>query len=184
MWALGLTDIWKEHLRWAPFCGPGHWPDSDMLVVGKVGWGSPHPSKLTPDEQYTHISLWCLWSAPLLIGCPLDQLDDFTKNLLTNDKVLALDQDPLGKMAKQLPPDASSRVLVKELEDGSKAVGLFNIGEEPNTVKVTWQQLDLTGNQAVCDLWRQKNIGIYKDGFEAVVRPHGVVLIKIQPEKR
>jgi alpha-galactosidase len=183
-WAFGVTEIWKEHLKWAPFSGPGHWADSDMLVVGKVGWGTPHPTKLKPDEQYTHISLWCLFSSPLLIGCPLDQLDDFTKNLLTNDEVLALNQDPLGKMAKQLPPDANSRVLVKDLEDGSKAVGLFNTGEGSIAVKVTWQQLGITGKQVVRDLWRQKNIGTYSDGFEAVVRPHGVVLVRIQPEKK
>ena len=180
-WAQGVIEIWQQHLKWAPFTGPGHWPDADMLVVGKVGWGKPHPSKLTPDEQYTHISLWCLWSAPLLIGCPLDQLDDFTKNLLTNDEVLALNQDPLGKMATQVSAAGTIQVLAKDLEDGSKAVGLFNTGKEPNTVKVTWQQLGVTGNQAVRDLWRQKNIGTYKDGFDAVVRPHGVVLIKITP---
>jgi len=183
-WAQGVIDIWQQHLKWAPFSGPGHWADSDMLVVGKVGWGSPHPTKLKPDEQYTHISLWCLWSAPLLLGCPLDQLDDFTKNLLTNDEVLAINQDPLGKMAKQLPPDANTRVLVKDLEDGSKAVGLFNTDERYIAVKVTWQQLGITGKQVVRDLWRQKNIGTYKDSFEAVVRPHGVTLVRIQPEKR
>jgi alpha-galactosidase len=180
-WAQGVTEIWQQHLKWEPFTGPGHWPDADMLVVGRVGWGSPHPTKLKPDEQYTHISLWCLWSAPLLIGCPLDQLDDFTQNLLTNDKVLAIDQDPLGKMAKQVYVAGSLQVLAKDLEDGSKAVGLFNTGEDPNAVKVTWQQLGVTGNQAVRDLWRQKNIGTYKDGFEAMVRPHGVVLVRIQP---
>jgi alpha-galactosidase len=182
-WAVGITEIWKEHLKWAPFSGPGHWDDADMLVVGKVGWGSPHPSKLTPDEQYTHISLWCLWSSPLLIGCPLDQLDDFTQNLLTNDEVLAINQDPLGKMATQISAVGNARVLVKDLEDGSKAVGLFNVGEEPNSVKVTWQQLGLTGKQTVRDLWRQKNVGTYNDGFEAIVRPHGVVLVRVSPAK-
>jgi alpha-galactosidase len=180
----GLLDIWQLHLKWAPFCGPGHWPDPDMLVVGKVGWGTPHPTKLTPDEQYTHISLWCLWSAPLLLGCPLDQLDDFTLNLLINDEVLALDQDTLGIMAKQIVSAGNSRVLAKDLDDGSKAVGLFNIGSEPNTVKVTWEQLGVSGKQAVRDLWRQMNIGTYSDGFEAVVRPHGVVLVRIQPERK
>jgi alpha-galactosidase len=155
-----------------------------MLVVGKVGWGSPHPSKLTPDEQYSHISLWCLWSAPLLIGCPLDQLDDFTQNLLTNDEVLALNQDALGKMATQISAAGTTRVLAKDLEDGSKAVGLFNVGEEPNSVKVTWQQLGVSSKQTVRDLWRQKNIGTYSDGFEAMVRPHGVVLIRIEPSAK
>ena len=180
-WAQGLIDIWRQHIRWAPFTGPGHWADPDMLVVGRVGWGRPHPSKLTPDEQYTHISLWCLWSAPLLLGCPLDRLDDFTVNLLTNDEVLALNQDPLGIQATQISAAGTTQVLAKDLEDGSKAVGLFNTGDEPTAVKVTWEQLGVTGKQTIRDLWRQKNIGTYNDSFEAVVRPHGVILVKITP---
>src|SRR4029079_12941872 len=75
--------------------------DPDMLVVGNVGWSKNlHPTKLTPDEQYTHISLWCLLSAPLLIGAPVERMDDFTLSLLTNDEVLAIDQDSLGKSAR------------------------------------------------------------------------------------
>ena len=71
-----------------------------MLVVGQVGWGpSLHETKLSPDEQYTHISLWCLLASPLLIGCDMSQLDDFTLNLLTNKEVLAVNQDALGKQA-------------------------------------------------------------------------------------
>jgi alpha-galactosidase len=73
--------------------------------------------------------------------------------------------------------------LAKDLEDGAKAVGLFNVGNEPNTVKVTWEQLGISGKQTVRDLWRQKTIGTYKDGFEAMVRPHGVVLVRVSPAK-
>jgi alpha-galactosidase len=86
-------------------------------------------------------------------------------------------------MAKQIYAAGPLQVLAKDLEDGSKAVGLFNIGDEPNSVKVTWEQLGINGKYVVRDLWRQKNIGTYKDGFEAVVRPHGVVLVRIQPER-
>jgi alpha-galactosidase len=182
-WALGIIDIWQRHEKWTSFNGPGHFNDPDMLVVGNVGWGSPRPTRLTPDEQYTHISLWCLWSAPLLLGCPLDQLDDFTLNLLTNDEVLAVNQDPLGEQAKRIPAAGQGKVLVKNLEDGSKAVGLFNIGNEPNTVKVKWEQLGITGKHLVRDLWRQKNIGTYKEGFQAIVRPHGVILVLVSPAK-
>ena len=113
-----------------PFAGPGHWNDPDMLVVGHVGWGPQlHATKLTPDEQYTHISLWCLLSAPLLIGCDMERLDPFTLNLLTNDEVLALDQDALGKQAKHAAAVGAVDVFLKELEDGSKAVGFFNRGD-------------------------------------------------------
>ena len=89
------------------YAGPGHWNDPDMLVVGKVGWGSPHPTKLTPDEQLTHITLWSLLSAPLLIGCDMSQLDPFTTALLSNDEVLAVDQDSLGKPAGRKAKEGS-----------------------------------------------------------------------------
>ena len=83
-----------------------------MLVVGNVGWGpSLHPTHLTPNEQYTHISLWCLLSAPLLIGCDMTKLDDFTLSLLTNDEVLAVDQDPLGRQAARIAQDGHAGSL-------------------------------------------------------------------------
>ncbi len=101
-----ITDTWASMSgigftqdRWAPHASPGHWNDPDMLVVGRVGWGNPKPTRLSGDEQYTHISLWCLLSAPLLIGCDLEQLDEFTVSLLTNDEVLEINQDALGKQA-------------------------------------------------------------------------------------
>lgn len=179
-WAWSITKIWDAHGKWIPFSGPGHFNDPDMLVVGKLGWGKKlHDTYLTPDEQYTHISLWCLWSAPLLLGCPLDKLDDFTLNLLTNDEVLAIDQDPLGIQATQVASSEHGRVLSKKLEDGSMVVGLFNIGTETETVTVKWSQLGISGNCTACDLWRQKDIGTYNGSFAAKVRPHGVVLVRI-----
>ena len=151
-----------------------------MLVVGWVGWGPKlHATKLTPDQQYTHISLWCLLSAPLLIGCDMEKLDDFTLNLLSNDEVLEVDQDPLGKQATQIAGDAEKKVYAKPLDDGSWAVGLFNLGKETATVSVNWSDLKISGPQAVRDLWRQKNLGTFAEKFEASVAPDGVVLVRI-----
>jgi alpha-galactosidase len=166
--------------KWEPFAGPGHWNDPDMLVVGQVGWGSPHATKLTPDEQYTHITLWCLLSAPLLLGCDLDQLDDFTLNLLTNDEVLAVNQDALGKQALTVSKDGDLRVYVKDLEDGSKVLGLFNLGETKATVAANWSDLKLSGKHPVRDLWRQKELGKFSGKFELPVAPHGAEMVKIQ----
>ena len=165
----------------APFAGPGHWNDPDMLVVGQVGWGHLHPTRLTPDEQYTHISLWCLLSAPLLIGCDLEKLDDFTLNLLCNDEVLAVDQDSLGQEATCVSSNENLRVFAKDLDDGAKAVGLFNLGDQPATVVASWDDLKLSGGQLVRDLWRQKDLGRFDKEFTATVAPHGVVLVKIRP---
>jgi alpha-galactosidase len=117
--------------KWAKYAMPGHWNDPDMLVVGMVGWGPKlHASKLTPDEQYTHMSLWALVASPLLIGCDLTQLVEFTLSLLTNDEVIAVNQDELGKQATHIAEDleAGTCVLARPLADGTYAVGLFNRG--------------------------------------------------------
>jgi alpha-galactosidase len=162
------------------YAGPGHFNDPDMLVVGEVGWGPRlHPTRLTPNEQYTHISLWCLLSAPLLIGCDMTQLDDFTLSLLTNDEVLDVDQDPLGRQAARVARVGQVEVWAKDMEDGSKAVGLFNRGETEATVPAKWADLKLSGKQLVRDLWRQKDLGSFDGLFSASVPRHGVVLVKI-----
>jgi alpha-galactosidase len=179
-----LSDIGFRQAGREKNAGPGHFNDPDMLIVGKVGWGPQlHPTRLTPNEQYTHISLWCLLSAPLLIGCDMTQLDDFTLGLLTNDEVLGVDQDPLGRQAARIAKDGLLEVWAKDLEDGSKAVGLFNRGEKEETVAVKWSDLGIRGKQNVRDLWRQKDLGPFVEIFQANVPRHGVALIKISQAK-
>ena len=174
-----MSGIGFNQDKTAPDAKPGNWNDPDMLIVGKVGWGHLHPTRLTPNEQYTHISLWCLLSAPLLIGCDMTQLDPFTLNLLENDEVIAVDQDPLGKEAMTVAKNGETRVYAKDLADGSKAVGLFNLGEMETQVTVNWSDLGLRGKLHVRDLWRQKDLGKFKNSFSATVPRHGVVLIRV-----
>jgi alpha-galactosidase len=195
-----INDTWNSMAgigfrqdKCSPYAGPGHWNDPDMLVVGNVGWGpSLHPSRLTPDEQYTHISLWCLLAAPLLIGCDLSSMDDFTLNLLTNDEVIAIDQDPLGRQAVKVKEASGQQVWARQLKDGSMAAGLFNTGDpspaglfnwtgEPriDTVSVTWEELGITGPQKVRDLWRQKDLGTFDREVKLPVNHHGVMLIRL-----
>ena len=142
-----MSDIGFPQDKWAHFAGPGHWNDPDMLVVGMVGWGPKlHPTDLTPDEQYTHITLWCLLSAPLLIGCDMTQMDDFTLSLLTNDEVLAVDQDALGQEATRISTAAETQVWAKPLADGTWAVGLFNLSGKEADVTLNLADLKLTGS--------------------------------------
>jgi alpha-galactosidase len=164
--------------------GPGHWNDPDMLVVGHVGWGKGlHPTRLTPAEQYTHVSLWALLAAPLLIGADMTQLDAFTLGLLTNDEVLDVDQDPLGRQAARLSQEGEREVWARPLEDGSHAVGLFNRGYLPAKVSVSWSAAGVQGPQVVRDLWRQTDLGVHQDGFAADVPAHGVVLVRLRPRR-
>jgi len=180
-----LTGIWDQQDKWHDAGGPGHWNDPDMLIVGKLGWGpSIRPTRLSPSEQYTHISLWCLLSAPLLLGCDLDQLDDFTLNLLTNDEVLEVDQDALGKDARKVASEGETEVWTKQMEDGSRAVGLFNRGDLDAKVSFNLQQVGLSGRCRVRDLWQQKDLSGTSKGFSTTVRPHGVVLVRVWPSGR
>ena len=181
-WASMSTIGFDGQDRWAPYCGPGHWPDADMLVVGRVGWGPKvKDSALTADEQYTHISLWALLANPLLIGCDMANLDEFTLNLLSNTEVLDVNQDPLGVQATRLNADPTAIVYVKPLEDGSLAVGLFNRGEKPARVGFGMRELGLFTKVTVRDLWRQKDLGtVAPEGrWDTRVAPHGAVLVKL-----
>jgi len=196
-----ITDAWASMSgigfsqdRWRPFAGPGHWNDPDMLVVGQVGWGPElHPTRLTPDEQYTHITLWALLSAPLLLGCDLERLDEFTLNLLFNDEVLEVSQDPLGRQARRIDKGGGREMWVKDLEDGSKAVGLFFPANEKKTpadyfpwnkpskteMIVDAGEIGIAGRFRVRDLWQQEDIGIFDRAFTIEVPYHGVALLRI-----
>ena len=169
-----------------PYAGPGHWNDPDMLVVGHVGWGpNLHPTGLTPNEQYTHITLWCMLSAPLLIGCDLTRLDDFTLNLLTNDEVIGIDQDRLGAQGHRVADDtkAMTQVWKKPLADGSMAVALFNLQEFEQDVTVEWSDLGLDGPALLHDAWRQKDLGMFNDHFTAPIARHGTLLLVVKKPK-
>ena len=175
-----LSSIGFSQTEQHQYTKPGRWSDPDMLIIGMVGWGENlHPTRLTPDEQYTHISLWSLLTAPLLIGCDISKMDDFTLGLLTNDEVIAVNQDVLGREAKQILKTESYQVWMKELEDGSKAIGIFNLNDQYQKITINWSDLSLPKNQKVRDLWRQKNEGSFTNSFSVKVAPHGVSLIKV-----
>jgi alpha-galactosidase len=159
---------------------PGHWNDTDMLVVGNVGWGpNLHPTRLTPGEQMLHLALWALQAAPLFIGADLSTLDAFTLALLTNDEVLDVDQDPLGRAAARVWKEERLEVWARPLADGTTAVGLFNRGLTPHKVTAHWSQMGIRGRQAVRDLWQRLDLGTFDDSFTATVPRHGVVFVKI-----
>jgi hypothetical protein len=163
-----------------PYAGPGHWNDPDMLIVGMVGWGEHlHPTRLTTDEQYAHISLWCLLASPLLIGCDISQMDDFTLSLLTNSEVLAVNQDPLGRQAQKIMETGDIQVWAKNMDDGSRAVGLFNLGEADRTYKLDLKSVGFPAVKKIRDLWRQADIPAEK-AQEVEIPSHGVVLWRVE----
>jgi alpha-galactosidase len=164
------------------FGGPGGWNDPDYLLLGYLSnWkGGTALTPLTPNEQFTHVSLWCLLAAPLIFSGDITRVDEFTLSLLTNDEVIDVDQDPLGKPGRRVALDGTREVWAKEMEDGSKAVGLFNRGNADTTVILKWSDVGLNGKQIVRDLWRQQDLGAFEGEFKTPVPAHGVVLIRLR----
>ncbi len=185
--------------KWSPYSGPGHWADPDMMIVGKVAIGPVlHDTRLTPDEQYSHVSMFSLLAAPLLIGCPIEQLDAFTFNLLSNDEVIEINQDPLGEGGRLMKNENGLEIWRKNLEDGSVAVGLFNTAdfgktpesyfnwgiEKAKSFTLDFEKIGLKGSYKLRDVWRQKDLGNFDHTFTTDIPHHGVVLLRMFPDKK
>lgn len=183
------TDLWTNidtygffHYDKSQWNKPGRYNDPDYLLIGYIGWqGDLRPTPLTPNEQYLHVSLWSMLAAPLIFSGDMTKLDEFTLSLLTNDEVIEINQDPLCQAAKPVSRVEMAEVWAKDLEDGSKAVGLFNRDEVEQAIAAKWADLGVSGKQRVRDLWRQQDVGILEDAFTATVPRHGVVLVRLFP---
>ncbi len=165
-----------------PQHGPGGWNDPDYLLLGYIsGWnGTTRLTPLTPNEQYTHVTLWSMLSAPLIFSGDMQRLDDFTLNLLCNDEVLAVDQDLLGKQAKRVSTQGDIQVWAKTLADGTKAIAVFNTGEFESKGLIKASDVGLNGNVKLRDLWRQKDLGEMAGQYEVALPRHGCLMVRTQ----
>lgn len=162
---------------------PGSYGDLDMLQIGPLGTPNRaekvfRPTRLTPAEQYFQLTLWSIMTQPLLLSCNIPTMDEFDLGLVTNTEVLSVNQDALCKQGYRIRNSKGIyEIWAKDLEDGGKAVALFNLAEEDQALSISAQELGLTGK--IRDLWRQKDIGTLKDVFSCAVSSHGVVFLKI-----
>lgn len=177
-----MFDIgFKQNEKTHPYAGPGHWNDPDMLIVGKVGWSDNlRETRLTPDEQYTHISLWSIMASNMLIGCDIAQMDDFTVGLLCNNEVNAINQDVLGKQGYRAVEEDDLQIWKRELSDGTICLGIFNVGSNDMTVdlKKYAQKLGITKMTKIRDLWRQKDLSTTDLSYK--IAKHGVKMVKVK----
>ena len=171
-----LKKVWRDS-------APGEWNDPDMLCIGKMIWNNFAGSRLAPNEQYTHISIWALGAAPLMIGCDMTKFDEFTLSLLRNDEVIAIDQDPLGKAAACIVEKDSYDIWARPLADGSIAVGLFNKGLGEREIEFDMAAAGMEGKWMVRDCWRQKDEGAFSGLYKKNVYGHATHLVRFTPEK-
>jgi len=166
-----MTEIGFEQAGLARFAGPGHWNDPDMLEVGNGG--------MNLDEYRTHMGLWALLAAPLLAGNDLSTMKPETIALLTNKEVIAIDQDPLGKQADRVYAEGSEEIWARPLADGSKAVGIFNRFDWPQTIEINFHELGFKGRVKARDIWAAKDLGTLPSHYSSRVAAHGMVLLRV-----
>lgn len=176
----------KNAAAWE-YAGPGRWNDPDYILIGVVGdahqWETgkqPEKVNLTAQETYSYMSMWALMASPLFYGGDMARLDEFTLNVLCNAEVIEVNQDLLGKQARIVRKTEEEFVLAKPLEDGSVAIGLFNLTKQPRAMSAAWSDAGVQGNRRVRDLWRQKELGRASAEYRATVEPHGVALVRVE----
>ena len=171
---------------WMPFCGPGHFPDADMLPVGVLQMGK-NKTHFSRDEQITLMSLWSIARSPLMIGADLTKLDDFTLSLLTNDEVIAVNQKSSNN--RELFHRGGFYAWVADAPGSAdKYVALFNTratgaAEASAAVTVKLSELGFTGKVRVRDLWQQKDLGSVANEFAPVIKAHGAGLYRMSPDQ-
>ena len=191
LWRIS-DDFWDnwEQLRetfalcraWAPYIGPNHWPDADMLPLGRIrirGYedGERH-TRLTKDEQITMLTLWSIFRSPLMMGGDLPSLDPFTSSLLTNEEVLAVDQNSTHNRELFVRGNQIAWVAdVPETED--KYLAVFNLDDSPEEVAIAWRELGVNAKCWVRDLWEKKNLGLFESKFAPNISPHGPGLYRL-----
>jgi hypothetical protein len=189
-------DFWDEWDRldhtfdvlasWQTQAGPGPWPDADMLPFGHLGHrceaagDKPRDTHFTHDEQITVMSLWAINASPLMLGMNLPENDQWTNALITNDEVLAIDQDKLGSCAVLLPLSGKATIWRKRLSDGAFAIGLFNRTNTPINLSLKWPPVGLSGSQTVRDVWQHEDLNIENEILKVKLPPHGVALLRTQ----
>jgi len=175
--------VTHDNTEYRQYSKPGEWNDPDYIQIGWIGnankMGTPELSPMPASMQYAYISLWCLMAAPLIYSGDMSKLDEQTINVLCNPEVIDIDQDPLGECGFVIQKEMDQFLMVKNLSDGSKAVGLFNRGKAASNLTLDWSTLQISGKHMVRDLWRQKDLGVFTEKFSSQIPPQGVVMIKI-----
>jgi alpha-galactosidase len=173
-----------EHRAWSR---PGNWNDPDYIQIGWIGkargGGLPEPTTMRPNEQYSYMSLWALMASPIFYSGDMTRLDEFTLNILCNPEVIEINQDALGQSAAIARLNEDGFVFVKDLEDGSKAIGIFNTGEFPAELNLPWAAAGLREPRILRDVWRQLDIGAFAGDHRFQVPARGCLLLTAREKK-
>ena len=178
-WPISVSSQFPRAAAWAPYAGPGHWPDCDMLPLGHLGpvpgEGKPRQTRLTPTEQQTMLTLWAMARSPLILGANLTQLDDATLKLLTNPDLIRIDQT--ASRSGQAMRSGDVIAWTADLPTGETALALFNTGDDQQVIDSQFSAFNLDDDTyRARDVWSGKNLGKLKSLADVTLEPHASIL--------
>jgi len=182
----GLLSAFDNLAKWAQYARPGKWPDADMLPWGSLtphpGWGSPRQSRLTPDEQRTQFALWAVARSPMILGGNLTKLDDFTRSLVGNRQVIAINQTAVA--SEEISGDPADRAKFRVWtatgpgDHPARYVAVFNLQASELQKDLPWPAALAGGSHAAFEIWNQRQIPAAKL-LHVDVPPHGSAVFRL-----
>ena len=175
-----VKGIIAQSLYLSAYAFDGHFNDMDMLEVGRT---------MSAEEDRTHFGMWCIMASPLLIGCDMTNLKPETLQLLLNEELIALNQDPLYLQAYVVRHDGDTYVLAKDLlerEGLVRAAALYNPTDDPIVISVDMAELCLTGEVKVRDLFARRDLVPVAAGgtLSLAVPAHGCRIVRLEAQGR
>ena len=196
MWRT-INDVWdkwsdvKEHFnifrRWNGYRTTGAWADGDMLPLGHIGIraerGHDRMTLLTKDEQYTMMTLWCIFRSPLMFGGHLPDNDPFTLSLLTNPDAIRILKE--SKNNRELFHEGDKIAWVADdANPGIKYLAVFNTSDRDETIEVGLESIDIISPFTIKDIWQQTKPVVLNKKFSVLIKSHGAGLYKLSILKR
>jgi len=172
--------------QWQNVGGEGHWPDCDMLQIGKLSKRGPvgpeRYSRFTDDELRTHITFWCIYQSPLMMGGNLPENRPFDDSLLMNEEVLAVDQNSIHPQCIFM--DSTNAIWMSHIANSNDVnVALFNLKNEPAAITLSFTSIGFKGNVALKDLWQRHDVGKFKNTFKQTLNAHEALLLRVSAVK-
>ena len=170
---------------WAPLITEGHWPDADMLPLGRLNirselkGGQPRNTNFTKDEQYFLMTLWSIFRSPLMFGGNMPDNDEFTTSLITNEEVLRVNQNTTENKEISFKSGVSIWTA-KDKENQARYLVVLNVSDKAVEITCTPEFLGVSGKSTVRDLWKKSDLGKLGNGIAISIPMHGAVLLSIK----
>lgn len=165
---------------------PGCFNDPDMLIVGMYGKGHVGLGGCSDEEYKAHFAMWCLFGVPLMMGGDIRNVNEFSRNLMQNKELIAINQDEDGRpplcisdmmQEREYPTSESVFTFIKHLSNGEYVLAFFNFGDEERNIPLEFHDVGLPYYSGcgfdMTDVFTGENIGVQVDMYNAVVPAHG-----------